>query len=145
MNVNEFFKKVYTVAFRLTGDEIKAGDMAINAIECSFSEFMLSDKVSSLMLQKTAKEVCKLFISEAENNIRVFKRFEQNNSDAELLQDALMNLNPISRMIIVWRDLLGFKIGDMAEIKYSKLELYSELNNARRQMKDFLLDISLYG
>lgn len=144
MNINEFFKKVYTVAFRLTGDEMKAGDMAFIAIKYASSGLMLSDKVSDRMLQRAAEEVCRLFLSEADNNIQVFKRFELNNSKAELFQDALMTLNPASRMAIVWRDVLGFKIDDMAEVKYTKQELYSELNYARRQMKEFLSDITLY-
>ncbi len=144
MNVNEFFKKVYTVAFRLTGDEMKAGDMAFIAIKCASSGLMLSDKVSDRMFQRAAEEVCRLFLSEADNNIQVFKRFELNNSKAELFQDALMTLNPKSRVAIMWKDVLGFPIDDMAEIKCTKQELYSELNFARRQMKEILSDMTLY-
>lgn len=142
MNVNEFLKKVYTVAFRLTGDEMKAGDMAIVAIKCASSGLTLSDKISDGMLQRASKEVCRLFLSEADNNIQELKRFEQNNSNTELFQNALMDLSPLSRAAIVWRDILGFKIDDMTEI-HSKHELYSELNNARRMIRENLTGIIL--
>lgn len=142
MNVNEYFKKVYNVAFRLTSDELKSVDMAYMAIRSSFSGIKMTDKVSISMFQITAKEICRLFLQETDDSIQIFKRFEQNNLKDELFQNALMTLNPLKRTAIVWSDVLGYKISDMPETKYSKQELYSELNNARRQIKEILNDKS---
>lgn len=143
LNINEYFKKVYNVAFRLTGDELKSVDMAFIAIRNAFSGMKFADKVSLSSFQKTCKEICKLFLMETNDNIQVFKCLDQNNIYDELFQNALLTLNPLKRTAIVWSDILGYKISDLTETKYSKQELYSELNNARRQVKEILKDTSL--
>ncbi len=140
MDVNEYFKKVYTISFRLTGEELVASDMAVFAIERTSSEINSSDKVSSEVLFKTAKEVCRIFILKAElysceTNKHIFVK-EQNDSAKKLLQNALLTLEPLNRATIVWRDILGYKIDDLASaVDCTKQELYCELNNARMQIK----------
>lgn len=142
LNINEYFNKVYNVAFRLTGDELKSVDMAYIAIRNIFSEMKLTDNVSLSMFQITAKEICRLFLLKTNDNIQVFKRFEENTHN-EMFQNALLTLNPLERTVIIWSDVLGYEIGDMPETKYSKQELYSELNIARRQIKETLSDTLL--
>jgi len=145
LNLNEYYRKVYTVAFRLTGDEMKAGDIAFIAIKSTSSALMLSENIPAGILQRTAGEVCRLFLSGKYTSIQVFKRFDNNNSEAGQFQDALMVLSPAGRAAVVWRDVLGFKISDMAEAGYTKQELYSELNSARKQMKEIFSDMTIYG
>jgi len=103
----------------------------------------MPDIVSDSILRDTAEEICRLFLSEVEDNISSVKRFERNNSKEELLQTALMSLEPYGRMIIVWRDILGFNIDDMSRIRCNKQKIYYELNSARRHMKEILCDNAL--
>ncbi len=49
-----------------------------------------------------------------------------------------MTLNPMTRAAVVWRDVLGYEIDDIAGDICPKKELYRELNNGRRQMKEIL-------
>lgn len=142
MNINDYFKKVYTIAFRLTGDEMKADYMAFIAIKSTLLDLNLPNKISINMLQCAAKEVCRIFLSES-NDIQILKSLEQENNKPESFQNALMTLNPLSRVIIIWKDVLGFKIDDMTEINRSKQEMYSVLHNARSQMKEILKDIAI--
>ena len=141
--MNEFFIKMYNVAFRLTGDEVKAEEMAFIAINCVLAKEDMPDMVSDSILRRTAEKICTLFLSEAEADISGVKRFERNNSKEEMLQTALMSLEPSGRMIIVWRDILGFNIDDMSEIRCNKEELFYELNSARRQLEEVLCDNAL--
>ena len=129
MNLNEYFKKVYIIAFRLTGEELQASDIAVLAIERT-AAINSSEYVSSNMLLHTAKEVCRIFLLEFE------AQYEQNKTSSEPMQNALLSLEPLNRTIIVWRDILGYKIDDLSQtVKYSKQELYSELNNGRKKLK----------
>ncbi|MDW5299243.1 MAG: hypothetical protein SA378_03785 [Sedimentibacter sp.] len=129
MNLNEYFKKIYTIAFRLTGEELQASNMAILAIERT-ATINSSENVSSNMLLYTAKEVCRIFLLEFE------EQNEQYITTIEPMQNALLSLEPLNRATIVWRDILGFKIDDLAlTVDCSKQELYRELNNARMQIK----------
>ncbi|MGB4440014.1 MAG: hypothetical protein WBJ13_12515 [Sedimentibacter sp.] len=134
MNSNEYFKKVYTIAFRLTGEELQASDIAVLAIERT-ATINSSENVSSNMLLHTAKEVCRIFLLEFE------AQNEQNKTSSEPLQNALLSLEPLNRTTIVWRDILGYKIDDLSQtVKYTKQELYSELNNGRKKLKLQLMD-----
>ncbi|MGD9568290.1 MAG: hypothetical protein AB7V48_08180 [Sedimentibacter sp.] len=137
MNLDNYFKKVYTVAFRLTGDENKAANLAYNAISSSYYTLNVGDKVDSNMLNNTAKEVCRLFLTESDKGNEIFRRFENKTFD-DSFQEALMSLNPLCRTMIVWRDVLGRNLVEMNITKHTKQELYLELNNARRLMKNFL-------
>ncbi|MFA9423817.1 MAG: hypothetical protein ACERLG_09580 [Sedimentibacter sp.] len=146
MNINEYFKKVYTISFRLTGEELIASDMAVLAIERTSQKINASDKVSSNILFHTAKEVCKIFLSKnelcsCETNKLIYIK-EQNNLAKEPMQNVLLTLDPLNRATIVWRDILGYKIDDLAlAVDCTKQELYCELNNARMQIKMHLINI----
>jgi len=140
MNMDKYFKNTYTVAFRLTGNEIKAGDMAYAAIEQHSSDFKLSGLIHMETIQNTAKEVCRMFLADSDNGIKLFKSFGGDTKGGSF-QDALMTLNPTTRAVVVWRDVLGYEIDDIAGDLFPKKELYRELNNGRRQMKEILRNI----
>lgn len=140
MNMDKYFKNTYTVAFRLTGNEIKAGDMAYAAIEQHSSDFKLSGLIHMETIQNTAKEVCRIFLADSDNGIKLFKSFG-GSTKAGSFQDALMTLNPTTRAVVVWKDVLGYEIDDIAGDLFPKKELYRELNNGRRQMKEILRNI----
>lgn len=139
MNLDNYFKKVYTVAFRLTGDENKAANLAFEAINrCSYT-LNLTDKVDSTIFNLSAKEVCRLFLAGYEKDNELFRRFE-NNTYEYPYQHALMSLNPLRRTLIVWRDVLRLSLEDMKIEDYNVKELYFELNKGRKLIKDLLND-----
>ena len=137
MNIDNYLMRIYNVAFRLTGDETKAADLAFNAIESSSSNLKLNDMVDTNMLDNSVKEVCKLFLSDTHNGHELFKKFEKN-TYSDSFQEALMSLNKISRTIVVWRDVLGLKLEDLNLKGFNKKELYLELNKGRKLLKDLL-------
>jgi len=140
LNVNDYFKKIYTVAFRLTGDEKRASDISHNAIDNVFLG-ELSEKVQPQLFKKTAGEVIRLFALEYINDNKVFKYSSRLESYDEPFQSTLMSLEPIMRISIVWRDILGFEIDEISDKNYSRQILYKELNGARYQIKTQLKNI----
>jgi hypothetical protein len=142
---NEYFCKAYTIAFRLTGEERIASQMAVLAIENTAPEMNTGD-VPSIMLKDTAREILRLFLSEPDFQTFYFNKTAGDTACSEhiLLQKAVLSLEPISRAAVVWRDMLGFKIDDLAvAAKCSKQTLYCELNNARMQLRRQLFDCSI--
>lgn len=143
MEINEYFSKVYTIAFRLTGEECKASDLAVMAIERTSSDLNKNGDVPSILLKITAKELCRIFLSEPE--LHCSEAYNQDSleetSKKITLQGAVLSLKPINRAAIVWKDILGFKIDDLtAAADCSKKRLYCELNSARMQIKSQLID-----
>lgn len=138
MNEYIFYKKLYTIAFRLTGEKEAA---------CK-----LTNKVLSLMLNKIEKnnnslenfkliilEMFKLYIEQDE----VLHNYNKEIIDTEdrilKLQRALLELDPINRVIIIWKDLLGFKLDEILQIiPFTKEELYTELNCSYKILKEYL-------
>ncbi len=128
MNFQEYIKKIYTIAFRLTGEETTANEMATFAINKNINN--LKEEIDSSILHMTAKEVCSIFLVEPDKyNNTSFNN--QNNS----VQNTLLNLEPLSRAAIVWKDIMGFNINDLVTASNCpKSELYKKLNNARKQL-----------
>ncbi|MDD3227263.1 MAG: hypothetical protein PHG56_06955, partial [Tissierellia bacterium] len=114
MNMELFYKKVYTVAFRLTGDEKNAEDMAVSAI-INISKQLNEDF--------TAREnEFQLTIIEL---IEVFLNTQLPYYNNKGIQSSLLKLKPTSRAIVIWRDVLGYKLKDNIPIaNYSFEELY---------------------
>jgi len=137
LNLDNYLKKVYNVAFRLTGDENKAANLAFEAINsCSYT-LDISDKVDSAIFNISAKEVCRLFLTDYDKGNELFRRFE-NNTYEYPYQRALMSLSPLRRTLIVWRDVLRLSLDDMKIEDYNVKELYFELNKGRKLIKDLL-------
>lgn len=145
MENNEYFCKAYTIAYRLTGEERVASQMAILAIENTAPE-MNTGYVPSIMLKDTAREILRLFLTEPDFQTFYFNKTADDTaySKSLMLQKAVLSLEPINRAAIVWRDMLGFKIDELAiTAACSKQTLYYELNNARMQLKSQLVDAVL--
>lgn len=136
MGKNEYFCKAYSIAFRLTGEENMASQMAALAIENNAPEINTGD-IPSIMLKKTAREIVRIFLSEPDFQTFHFKTTNgEDYSKNSMLQKSVLSLEPINRAAIVWRDMLGFKIDDLTETaKCSKKTLYRELNEARNYLK----------
>ena len=127
MNFHEYIKKVYTIAFRLTGEEASACDMAALAVDRNVNNIK-EDDIDLSILHITAREVCGIFLSEPD---KYSISINHNNH----IQNTLLALEPLSRAAVVWRDIMGFNINDLVSISNcTKSELYKKLNNARKQM-----------
>lgn len=144
MDIDAFSKKVYTAAFRLTGEEKVASDIAICAIERTIKKLNIHKRVPSNMIEKTTKEVCKIFLEELHTYTSYeteypFISYEEQKKELEQLQEAILTLEPIKRVTIIWRDVLGFKLAKIiSTVNCTEKELYRELTIAHRQIKDKL-------
>lgn len=126
MNMELFYKKVYTVAFRLTGDEKNAENIAESAIIKINKELNEEFKATENTFQLTILELIKIFLNTPLSYY--------NNKG---IQSALLKLKPITRVVVIWKDVLGYNLKDNNPIaNYSYEELYRELNYGRKYLKD---------
>ncbi|MDD4088356.1 MAG: hypothetical protein PHP29_01535 [Tissierellia bacterium] len=129
MNFQEYIKKVYTIAFRLTGDEDSAKDVASLAINRNANN--IKENVDSGILHITTKEVCGIFLMESDK----YSSTLSDNKNNTLIQNKLMTLEPLSRTAVVWKDIMGYNIKDLETISNCpKAELYKKLNTARKNL-----------
>lgn len=147
MDIETFFKKVYTVAFRLTGEEKTASDMSIYAIDRALKVIKNYKKVSSNTLEITILEVFKVFLDKPhiyEDAKYQVQTLEEKQHELIQLQEAILTLEPLRRVTIIWRDILGFKLAKMIPVvNRTEKELNYELSIARRQLKDQLSMIKM--
>jgi hypothetical protein len=127
MNMDLFFKRVYTVAFRLTGDEKNAEDMTVLAIIKISKELNGDFTATENTFQLTVLELVKIFLNTS------IPYYNKNKG----IQNALLKLKPINRVIVIWKDVLGYNLKDNIPIvDYTYEELYRELNCGRKYLKD---------
>ena len=127
MDFQEYIRKVYTLAYRLTGEEASALDVTSLAVQNNAINIK-EDSIDLNILYKTAAEVCSIFLSDPDKYISGDK---SKNMDLPM-QTALLSLEPLSRTAVVWRDVMGFKIDDLAAASNCpKSELYKKLHSAR--------------
>ena len=126
MNRDLFYKKVYTIAFRLTGDGKNAEDMSISAIIKTSNLLNEGLAVTENIFQLTILELIKVFLN---------TQLPYYNNKG--IQNALLNLKPLNRAVVIWKDVLGYNLKDNIPIEdYTYEELYRELNYGRRFLKD---------
>lgn len=143
MNIDKYFNKIYTAAYRLAGNKTVAGNITFDAINNISADigFDEDNYVAEEILKNTYKEVCKIFLLESTHNITEFEKRMEYMNNLKSYQNALMVLNPLNRVTVVWRDVLGCSIDDMDFVECSKLELYKNLNKARGQIKELVYDL----
>ena len=125
-----FFKKVYTVAFRLTGEEKTAGEIAALAITHTIKEYSEDYVVTPNMLQLTILELMRIFLKTPRSCC---------NDNIKGIQRELLKLQPINRAVVVWKDVLGYKVSDNIPVAdYSSDELLKELVCGRRELKGYI-------
>lgn len=137
--MNVYFKKIYTVAFRLTGNKKAACELTAQAISNLSGKIDTNNKISDCMFKSTVLEVCSLFLQKYDMCSDEFD-FDNNSKDKSYeIQKALLSLNSTSRIIIVWKDFLGFQLSDLIHIiNKDRTELNAELSHARIQIKQNL-------
>nr|WP_312577621.1 hypothetical protein [Sedimentibacter sp.] len=144
MDIEVFFKKVYTIAFRLVGEEKLAGEMATHAIERTLEMLKENEHVNSNMFKITVIEVCKIFLYEShifvgDDAKYYLNKFKEREIKLNQVQEAILALGPLNRVIIIWRDMLGYKLAEIIPaVNRSEKEMHHELANARRQLKNQL-------
>lgn len=143
LNIDKYFNKIYTAAYRLSGNKTVAGDITFNAINNISADISIDEGnyVSEELLKNTYKEVCKIYLLESTHDITEFEKHIEYMNNSKGYQNALLVLNPINRVTVVWRDVLGCSVDDMDFVECSKLELYKNLNKARSQMKELVYDL----
>ena len=129
--MDEYIKKAYTVAFRLTGDKKTACDLSAHAIVEVSGRKDLNKEISKDMIKFTALRVCALYL---EGCVEPF--FESNCNNASEIREAILGLRPECRIVIVWKDLLGYRLPELMQVTGKSItELNDELSHARTQIK----------
>lgn len=139
MDIDVYFKKIYTVAFRLTGNKKAACELTAQAILKLSGKIDTNNKISDHIFKSAALEVCSLFWKKYDVRSGV-PDFDCNSNDKTYeIQKTLLSLKPVSRIIIIWKDLLSFQLSDLAHIINKDItELNDELSCARMQLKQNL-------
>lgn len=123
------FKKVYTVAFRLTGKEEIAERISISAITKTYKELNEEFKATENIFQVIVLELVKVFLN---------KPMTYGDDNLKGIQKSLLKLKPINRVIIIWKDVLGYKLLDNMPIaNYSYEEMRKALNIGRKELYDY--------
>jgi len=136
--MNIYIKKIYTVAFRLTGNKKAAYELTSEAILKLSGKKDINDKISDCIFKSTALEVCSLFLKKYVTcSDELDFDFDNNSKDKTYeIQNTLLSLKPVSRIIIIWKDFLGFQLSDITQIiNKDRTELNYELSRARMQIK----------
>lgn len=129
MNIELYFKKVYTVAYRLTGDEEIAEDIAELAITNTVKQLNEDYKVTASLLQLTILELFKIFLKMSISQCH----------DDLMIQNSLLKLKPVNRVVVVWKDVLGYQISSNIPIAdYTYDGLVVELLRGRRELKKLI-------
>jgi hypothetical protein len=133
------FNKVYTVAYRLTGQETSASDLAVTALTATAKEYgwQLQKKVPPEMPQASIKEVYRLFLTQS----WLGKEPQPSSWEPsvvgreEALQAALLTLRPLERVAVVWRYVTGFKIAELVPVAgEAERDLYRYLSHALHEL-----------
>jgi hypothetical protein len=128
MDIEVYFKKVYTVAYMLTGEEKMAGEIAELAITNTAEQLSGDNKVTAIMLQLTVLELIRIFLKMPKS---------QSSDDVTGIQRALLKLKPFSRAVVIWKDVLGYQISDnMHGFDCTYEVLVRELVCGRRELKE---------
>ncbi|MGD9567218.1 MAG: hypothetical protein AB7V48_02670 [Sedimentibacter sp.] len=130
MGMEVFFKRVYTVAFRLTGEGEIAAEIATKAITHTFKELNEDYKITDNLFRLTIIELVKIFLSVPKSHC---------NCNLKGIQRALLELKPINRAVVIWKDVLGYGIYDnipVSDCTYE--ELHKELINGRKELKEHI-------
>lgn len=141
MDIEIYFKKIYTVAFRLTGNEKISSELASKAILRHIKEIDSNSNVPSYIFKTTVLEVFKTFLQVCDTAYENTDIYNKKSKDKnQCLQNALLNLKPLNRIMLIWKDVLNFQLYDLIpSIKNNKKEINVELSLGYRQIKEYLI------
>lgn len=128
MDIEVYFKKVYTVAYMLTGEGKIAEEIAELAITNTAEQLDRNNKVSANMLQLTILELIKIFLKTSKPH---------SDDNKMVIQKALLTLKPLNRAVVIWKDVLGYEISANTPVfDCTYEELVRELVCGRKELKD---------
>lgn len=135
-----FYKRLYTVAFRLTGYEKAACELTTKTLFLESEKIEKNNNYNQLEnFKNIILKLIKVFIEEYSSSILNTNDICVLEDNSQKLQRAILELSPTCRAIIIWKDLLGFKLDEILHIiPITKQELYKELNSGYRILKEFL-------
>ncbi len=133
------FNKVYTAAFRLTGQEATASDLALAALTAIAKEYdwQIRKPVPLGMLQASIKEVYRLFLAQPwpGKDPQPISKTCLASGQKEVLQAALLALGPLERATVVWRYITGFKVAELVPVAgETERDLYRYLSHALHEL-----------
>ena len=137
------FNKVYTVAFRLTGQEASASDLALAALTATAKEYgwQIRKPMSLGIPQASIKEVYRLFLTQpwpGKDPQPVSWTCLASGRD-EVLQAVLLALKPLERVTVVWRYITGFKVAELVPVAgEAERDLYRYLSHALHDLNRWL-------
>lgn len=130
MYIELYFKKVYTVAYWLTGEVEIAEEIAELAITNTVKQLNEDYKVTASLLQLTYLELLKIFLNMPKSYC---------NDNLKGIEKALLKLKPVNRAVVVWKDVLGYQIsGNTPVPDCTYEELLKELVNGRIELKEHI-------
>ncbi len=130
MYIELYLKKVYTVAYWLTGEEEIAEEIAELAITNTAKQLNEDYKVTASLLQLTVLELLKIFL-------KMPKSYCNNNLKG--IEKALLKLKPLNRAVVIWKDVLGYQISCNIPVSdCTHEELVKELVHGRRELKEYM-------
>ncbi len=135
--------KVYTVAFRLTGQEASASDLTLAALTATAKEYgwQIRKPMPLEMTQASIKEVYRLFLTQPwpGKEPQPFSWEPAVLGREEELQVTLLALKPLERATVVWRYITGFKIAKLVPVAgEAKRDLYRYLSHALHDLTRWL-------
>ncbi|WP_313343029.1 hypothetical protein [Sedimentibacter sp.] len=129
MNTEFYFNRIYAIAFKLTGDEEIAEEISTKAIINTIRDFNEDYEVNASMFKLTILELFKIYLIMPKSRC---------NDNIKGIQSALLKLKPINRALVIWKDILGFKISDNTPVSGSYGELHRELIYGRKELKEHI-------
>lgn len=139
MDGEELLIKVYTIAFRLTGEEEAAINLALTGLTLAARHFSWQplQPAPPGMPLSSFKEVCRLFLTEPwrAKRPRSLPQALNDHEQEAILQAALLTLKPLERVTVIWWDVMGLQLVDMAQLAgNTEEELSIVLGHARQEL-----------
>ncbi len=164
MLIEEHFKKIYNIAFRMTNNADDASDMTQEVMIKLFKNItsFKGDSKFSTWVYRVATNTCLDELKKIRRNSHTSLNAEYDTGDGEITYDApdteptpeqyvekrelsemvakaIGCLSPEHRAVIVLRDIKGFSYEEIADVlKCSSGTVKSRINRARAQLKNIL-------
>lgn len=138
VDINDLLKQVYTVAFRLTGREEAAAALVRAALPLTEeAPRWQQNPLPVHYLIKSAREVCRLFLHQPGGEKEGIKAaLAAAPGQQQTVQAALLSLEPLPRVVVVWRDVAGFPVTELVPLVQQPVEdLYRILGQGRRELQ----------
>ncbi|NLJ34493.1 MAG: hypothetical protein GX349_07890 [Firmicutes bacterium] len=139
MDITTLPRRLYSLAFRLTGEKETASKLILAVFTANNrpSLWRASSEVSKFFLASCLEICCRYwhnFAGSDGKNTSIEPQKRQGPRDD--LQGALLDLKPLERMVVVWRDIADLPMAELTSIVNLPLnELYLILGQARQRLR----------